>query len=63
MSIPYAPEIVAEWLGWSPAEVVERFGAYVLVDVRLGQVELRPGPPTREQMRARVAAIIDAARP
>ena len=63
MSIPYAPEIVAEWLGWSPAEVVERFGAYVLVDVRLGQVELRAGPPTREQMRARVAAIIGAARP
>ena len=61
--MPYSPEIVAEWLGWSPAEVVERFGDVVLVDHKLGSIELRPGPPSPAKLRAQAAHIIAAARP
>jgi hypothetical protein len=61
--MPYATEAVAELLGVSPVELVERFGEVVLVTHRHGSIELRPGPPSAAEMRARVAAIIDAARP
>jgi hypothetical protein len=63
MPIPYPTEHVAEVLGLSPVELVERFGEVVLIDYRHGAIELRPGPPSAAEMRRRVAAIIDAARP
>lgn len=63
MSVPYAPEVVADWLGWTPAAVRERFGEVVLVNATRDAIELRPFLSPAEQMRARVAAIIEAARP
>jgi hypothetical protein len=62
MSIPYPTEPVADLLGVSPVELVERFGDVVLVEQRLGSIVLRAGPPAPTERRARAGAIIAAAR-
>lgn len=56
--IPYSPEIVCDWFGWTEEAVRDQFGDTVLVRLGLSEIEFRPGPPSPERMRARVSEIL-----
>jgi hypothetical protein len=63
--VPYSPEFVAEWTGWTDLtaeQIREQFGDVVLVRQGLSGVELRRGRPDPAQVHAEVTAIIANAR-
>lgn len=60
--IPYPPEIVSDWTGWTVEAVRKEFGDTVLVRHGLSDIELKRGEPDPAQVRAEVTDIIARAR-
>lgn len=60
--LPYPPEIVSDWTGWTVEAVREQFGDTVLVRHGVSAVEFRRDLRDPAEVRARVTEIIARAR-